>query len=196
MLKALLHRIVARPWVYNKMRTFCGVRQLLHRLRPLLAGTDGQTVLDVGAGTGLAASMLPPTAWYVWLDNDPAKLGGFNPHHRESLAMLGSATQIGLREKSVDVALCVNMCHHLSDRQVGQLIDELGRVVRDRVILSDIIPWPSSLVSLLLWRYDRGAHPRSWQTLRAALSRRFRIEHMEIYTTYHHYIFCVARPRD
>ncbi|MEW6355017.1 MAG: class I SAM-dependent methyltransferase [Planctomycetota bacterium] len=196
MLRALLHRIVAHPWIYNRMRIFCGVRQLLCRLRPILAGSDGQTILDVGAGTGLVASLLPKTACYLWFDNDPQKLEGFGPQGVESLAMLGDATQICLRDKSVDMALCVNMCHHLSDKQVGQLIDELSRVVRDRVILSDIIPWPSSLVSLLLWRYDRGAHPRPWQALCAALSRRFHIEHREIYATYHHYIFCVARPRD
>jgi hypothetical protein len=44
---------------------------------PYLVQVENQFVLDVGAGTGNFAWLLPPAATYLWLDNDLQKLGGF-----------------------------------------------------------------------------------------------------------------------
>jgi hypothetical protein len=50
-------------------------------------------VLDIGAGTGMAADVLPPGNHYVWLDNDPRKLQGFLSRDIDCFAILGDATR-------------------------------------------------------------------------------------------------------
>jgi len=62
------------PRVYDVIQFLAGRHVVDKRVRRILAGASGATVLDVGAGTGAIASLLPADAEYWALDNDPAKL--------------------------------------------------------------------------------------------------------------------------
>jgi len=191
-----LHRIVARPAVYDVVQKLCGCELSMHRIRELAADPAGITVLDVGAGTGNGLRALPPKARYLWLDNDPLKLTGLRVKGRTVMAVLGSATAMPLRSKSVDTALCIAMSHHLDDREVLDLFAELARVCRNRLVFVDPVECPKSLVSRLLWMCDRGSHPRPAAVLRGLVQQRFAIESEEEYAIYHHYWICAARPLD
>ena len=191
----LLHRVVARPRVYDLLQTLLGARTSLKKLERLLANVGAITILDVGAGTGNGLRVLPREARYVWLDNDPQKLAGVERIGRPFLAILASATAIPLGPRSVDMALCVAMSHHLDDRQISQLFSELSRVCRDRLIFLDPVERAESLVSRLLWKYDRGSYPRRVAVLRELVQQRFQIEYEEEYSIHHHYWLCSARVR-
>ena len=191
----LLHRAVAKPWVYDRVQMLFGLKQTHQRLAPYLAETHHKTVLDVGAGTGLYRSLVPETARYIWLDIDPEKLKGFQRGHTLHAAVLGDATQLCLHDHSVDFAFCFALSHHLSNQQLTLLFSELARVVREKMIFQDALDCPDSLVSRLLWKYDRGSYPRSAQALCSAIEPWFEVEQTERYTIYHHYILCVGKPR-
>ena len=195
MISALLRRVVGDPRVYDALQRLCGLEHTRRRLRPLLADTAGRVVLDVGAGTGLVVPLLPRSARYVWLDNDPDKLRGIRPAHGHLRGILGDATQLGLRDGSVDVALCLAMSHHLADEQLTAMLAELARVVRDRLVFLDAVVVPGSVRSRLLWAIDRGRHPRTGSMLRGALEREFEILTVHEYAVYHHYLLCTAAPR-
>lgn len=190
------HWLAAKPWVYDRVQRLAGLDAVRRHLRPRLAETAGGTVLDVGAGTGLYLACLPPSARYIWLDNDLQKLQGFrDPLAATPRALLGDAVCLGLRDRSVDYATCTNVTHHLDDAQLSRCLDELARVVRRKLILHDAVSSPRR-VSRLLWSCDRGSHPRSRETLVEACRRRFDIEDVETYSTYHEYLLLVAVPRD
>jgi ubiquinone/menaquinone biosynthesis C-methylase UbiE len=191
----LLHRADAKPWIYDQVQMLFGLKQTHQRLAPYLAETHQKTVLDVGAGTGLYRSLVPKTAWYIWLDIDREKLKGFQRRHTLYAAVLGDATQLCLHDHSVDFAFCIALSHHLSDQQLTRLFSELARVVREKMIFLDALDYPDSLISRLLWKYDRGSYPRSAQALCSAIESWFEIEQTEHYTIYHHYILCVGKPR-
>jgi SAM-dependent methyltransferase len=191
----LVHWLVAKPWLYNVAQNLAGAETVRRHLRPRLEETGGKLVLDVGAGTGLYLSCFPASARYIWLDPDPQKLAGFHgTPNAARLALLGDATCLGLRRSAVDFAVCTNVTHHLDERQLGQCVDELARVVRGKLILHDAVK-TARPVSRLLWRMDRGRHPRSREALVAAVERRFAIEHLERYATWHEYVLLVAVPR-
>jgi SAM-dependent methyltransferase len=192
---ALLRRVVGDPKVYDAVQRLFGLEHTRRRLRPLLADTAGRLVLDVGAGTGLVQPLLPPTARYVWLDNDVDKLRGARPAGGRLRGILGDATRLGLRDGTVDVALCLAMSHHLADHELEAMLAELARVVRERLVFLDAVVVPSSLRSRLLWSLDRGRHPRTLPALRAAIERRFEIRTLEQYAVYHRYLLCTAAPR-
>jgi ubiquinone/menaquinone biosynthesis C-methylase UbiE len=195
MLTQVVHRIVSNPWVYDSVQKLAGRDRNYERLAPLLADSTGKILLDLGAGTGECARIAPESATYIWLDNDAQKLAGFKNKPARGLALLGEAHRIGLKNKSVDMAVCVAVSHHLTDIELESAFCELARVCRARLIFLDAICKPSSTISNLLWKYDRGSHPRELVHLRSAFQRHFEIEHQEQYSIYHHYWLCAGRPK-
>ena len=189
----LLHRIVSRPWVYDRVQMLLGLSRTHQRLTPYLADAVDQTILDVGAGTGLVKRLLPEGSNYIWFDKDPLKLEGYKPRRNAHHAVLGDATQICLKDQSVDLTLCISLLHHLSDEHLSLLFDELARVTRQRLIFLDPVEHSTSRISKLLWRYDRGAYPRSGDALCSRINQWFEIEQIERYAIYHQYLLCVAK---
>ena len=195
MFKVVLHRIVAIPFVYNLVQRLAGREEGHRRMRPYLAQTMGRTVLEVGAGTGDWAMMLPPTARYIWFDNDPQKLAGFLSRGTSAMALLGDAARMCLKDKSVNWALCIAVSHHLTDEEFRQFLRSLAKVSREGLIFLDGLRTDNSWISQLLWKYDRGANPRKLEDLRPLIEEFFEIEKEEQFAVYHRYWVCQAKPR-
>jgi ubiquinone/menaquinone biosynthesis C-methylase UbiE len=191
----LLHRIVAKPAVYDFVQWVCGAEHSHRKLRALTIDARDCLILDVGAGTGNGQLVIPEGVRYLWLDDDRQKLTGVGQRGSCFSAVLASATAIPLASKSVDIALCIAMSHHIDDIGILDLFGELARVCRERLIFLDPVLSPKSLVSRVLWKYDRGSHPRSAAALRSLVHERFEITHDEEYTLYHRYWLCAAKPR-
>jgi uncharacterized protein YbaR (Trm112 family) len=186
-----LASVVANPLVYDCVQRLAGAHKICSRIRPLLEQTSGCVVLDVGAGTGNLEKLLPAAARYLWLDPDEHKLRGFRMKSTAP-AILGDATRIPLTDSAVDWALCIGVSHHLDEAQFGTMLDELRRVVRDRLFFLDGVATPA-IVSRILWRYDRGRHPRTAELLRKEIGRRFEVVVDEEFTVLHRYVLLVAR---
>src|SRR5207244_1229178 len=148
-----------------------GARTIFRQIQPMLAETDEALVLDAGAGTGNLQALLPVSARYVWLDADPRKLAGFRAKS-DAPAVLGDLTKLPLKDRSFDWALSIGVSHHLDDSDLGRMLDGLRRVIRERLVFLEPVLAPRR-TSRLLWRYDRGKHPRSSAALRAELAARF-----------------------
>ena len=185
-----LAAVVANPLVYDVVQRLLGARETARRLGGALADADGALVLDVGAGTGAMERLLPPTARYLWLDPDPRKLAGFRTKSSAS-AVVGDSTALPLRDGAVDWAVSVAVSHHLDDEQFGHTLDELRRVTRERVVFFDAVLSPLRR-SRLLWRYDRGRHPRPAEVLKRELASRFQLVSVEEFTAIHRYLLVVG----
>jgi SAM-dependent methyltransferase len=194
MLDRLLHKAVANHRLYDFVQWAAGVNTVRTRLLPLLNGADNQSVLDVGAGTGALRAWLPSNSRYMWMDNDPEKLQGYLSRGA-GLAVLGSAFQLGLANKSVDQALFVLVAHHLTDAELRLAFDEIARVVKHKLIFIDPIDCPTRLMSRLLWSIDRGSFPRTPEVLRKFLEESYILEQAEVFTVRHRYFACIAKPR-
>jgi len=195
MLTNLIHRLVAQPQVYDLVQFAAGAPISERRLRPLLAESAGHRVLDVGGGTGWMLKLLPPSAQYLWVDVDFQKLQGLRAKYPAAQGVIASGTELCLQNKSVDDAICVAIAHHLTDAQVESLFNEVARVIRRRMIFLEPLERKTSFRSNLLWRYDRGSHPRSAETLTAALEQCFTIQQAVHYSVYHTYLLCVCIPK-
>ena len=189
----ILHRLAARPRVYDLVQYLSRKNRVLRLIQPALESTAFRTVLDVGAGTGSIASFLPTSARYIWLDRDPNKLAGYGGKS-DGDAVLGDGTRLGIRSKAVDDVVCSCISHHLDDEQLESLCAELSRVARNRLFFLDAVRSPSP-VARLLWKYDRGAHPRSDAALLTVLGRYFDIGTITRFRVFHSYLFVVAAAR-
>ena len=182
------------PRVYDLIQLAAGRHVIDKRLRRLLAGADDAVVLDVGAGTGSLARLLPAQTTYWALDNDPAKLGRLEAKVPRARRLQRSALDTGLDDASVDWAVCVDVAHHLGDDELPRFVDELARITRGRLAFVDPLWSRRPSLGRVLWRYDRGAHPRTAERLLAALDVRFEVESVERFRAIHRYVLCVGRP--
>jgi hypothetical protein len=98
----------------------------------------------------------------------------------------------------VSVIISQNMSHHLDDAQLAAMIGEESRLLRDdgQLVFLDAVWSRRRPLSRLLWRYDRGAFPRSADALVVALDRHFEpVRPPEYFAVWHEYLLWVGQPR-
>src|SRR4051794_14834737 len=120
--RAVSDKLAAPYWAYELIQRMVGVPQLMEMLRPYMQRTAGRRVLDVGGGTGLWAQVLPASAEYSCLDNDPEKLRGLKNRLPEANGILGDALHMGFSDQSWDYTMCSCVSHHLSDDQLPLML--------------------------------------------------------------------------
>ena len=197
MLTRVLHFLVKHPAVYDAVQVAVGARKVQRVLAEELAQLSPRgRVVDVGGGTGAWKPLFPASVRHVCLDLDPLKLHGFVAKFADGCAVLGDATAMPFADGSLDMVWCVFVSHHLDDSALRRALDEAARVLKPDGVLvfSDALliarRWPGRL----LWRYDRGKHPRALDVQRAAIERRFEITRERRFAAVHAYALFVARP--
>ncbi len=61
-----------------------------------------------------------------------------------------------------------------------------------QLIFLDALKEKRSLVSNLMWRYDRGRNPRTAEHLLSMLRHHFAVEDIQRYKIYHRYLLCIG----
>lgn len=97
-------------------------------------GPQARLVLDLGGGTGLAASALPGRCIIV-LDPSAAMLG-----HASGSRLLADGGRIPCPDAAFDAVLCCDVLHHTADP--AALLAEAARVLRrgGRLVVRDFDP--------------------------------------------------------
>jgi SAM-dependent methyltransferase len=187
----LLHRLAARPRVYDAIQFATGAPVVAGIMRRWLAGARG-LVLDIGGGTGRIKTLLPPNTRHVCVDVDELKLSGYIAKFDDALAIHGDASMLPFRSGAVDAITFVAVSHHLTDGELGRVFDEIARVQSPTgtFFFFDAISVPDRFISRMLWRHDRGAHPRTQEQLVTVLRRHFRVVDCVQHTILHRYVAC------
>ena len=164
-------------------------------MRTELAQVDHVTLLDIGAGTGVMAGLVPPNTRYVWLDNDTNKLRGLLSKDIDCLAVLGDATRLPIHDGSADWTLMIEVSHHISDDVLDSCLAEAARVTGRRFVFVDAIRG-ARIRSRLMWNLDLGRFPRPEPTILGALERHFHLERVEGFRGVNHdHVLALCVPR-
>lgn len=197
MLAEIFHRVVAYPKVYDVVQNLAGTAELDRRVGATVGALPGRPViLDVGGGTGLPTSLWPVGAMYLCVDIDQVKLAGFRRKHSMGVPICGDGTRLPIRSGSIELVVCKNVSHHLSDHDLPGLFRECARVLRagGRMLFIDAVHAPERWRSRVLWHYDRGSHPRAVEALRQAMAAEFQITQWDVFAIHHRYLFGVGTP--
>src|SRR5436305_2138585 len=100
-----MRSVLQHPRVYDFAQSALGYRITARRLQAVLADTADQRVLDVGAGTGNLARLLPEGAKYAALEPDPAKRQRLRKKVPGVEVVARVATDTQLEDDSIDVAV-------------------------------------------------------------------------------------------
>jgi ubiquinone/menaquinone biosynthesis C-methylase UbiE len=143
-----------------------GVRCLCYEdqskvVAPLLR--PGATVLDVGCGPTLPYEK-PPETFVIGLE---ASYESIRANRAVDLRVYGSALEIPLPDRSIDVVLAYYAIHHMTGRTLAEnrrnlerAFRELGRVAKPggELLIFEISPWQAVwLGEKLLWNWGRAA---------------------------------------
>lgn len=151
-------------------RLLGGTRAVLAEIRALLPelarlGRE-VTLLDVGTGIGdipaaaramSARAGVPMRAFGV---DEAASLARASVARLDG-AIAGNALALPIATSAVDIAMCSQVLHHFPEDAARQLLAELDRVARHRVIVSDIRRSWVAACGLWVVSFPMGFHPVS-----------------------------------
>jgi SAM-dependent methyltransferase len=173
-----LWKLFENPAVYRLNQQLTGyLLSLAYRrlLRRHLELRKGETVLDVGCGTGDYAADFPDQQ-YIGVDINPAYIErarvAFSRLPNVSFQCLDLNT-LGAGDLSADCAYCVAVTHHLTDQELLAFVHTGTRLARRRFVVVDLyLPpvWRNPLGHLLV-KLDRGRYGRSKERLLEVLGQ-------------------------
>jgi ubiquinone/menaquinone biosynthesis C-methylase UbiE len=159
------------------------VKRVLGRIRA--QGIEHGVALDVGTGPGIfpiAIAEKLPGMEFVAVDLSPAMVQTARANARERGVedrvhfQVGSAYALPIKDKSVDLVLCVHTMHHLEDPLA--FFNEAARVLKEggKCVIVDLrrdSPKPLALFFDLMWRLiirEKKARDGLWNSLKASLT--------------------------
>jgi coenzyme Q-binding protein COQ10 len=146
-------------------RWFGGTRAAIAELRDALRAVRGRnrraTLLDVGTGLGDIPARLRATATEtpvttIGLDAAPSLVAA--SRERVDYAVCGDALALPVADDGVDVVLASQLLHHFEHADAVRVVQELDRVARERVIVSDLRRSPVAAAGLWLASFPMRFH--------------------------------------
>lgn len=197
-IRRFIGAILAQPRIYDALQVAAGVRTVDAHLGKYTRDLAERGIaLDVGGGTGRLRSLFSESWRYVCVDNELPRLHGAAPLRMHDRGILADALALPIRDRSVDLAVCVMVTHHLPLEDLPAFFGELRRVLRPngRLIYLDWLAVPERFLSRVLARYDQGAFPHTRAELEDILTNHFECSNAEVFTVLHRYGLWCGRPR-
>jgi SAM-dependent methyltransferase len=146
---------------------FGGAAAVVHEIAAVLPVLPRRaTLLDVGTGLG----DIPARARHIaarsgvtleTIGLEAAEWVAAASRAHTGMAVVGSALALPFADASVDVVTCSQVLHHFFDDDAGQLVRELDRVARERVIISEIRRTRVAAAGIWAASFLLGFHPVS-----------------------------------
>ena len=163
MLRKLVDKVGENPIVFNTARrvfeaNFNGEKKVIKKELGVRPGK----VLDVPSGTG-EFSFLFQEEDYTGVDLEPGYVDYAVKKHRKRFLVM-DATNMSFPANHFDAILIVGFFHHLTDEQIGMVLRESKRVLKEggKLLLIEDAPTRNKLnfIGRLGQKYDRGANIR------------------------------------
>ncbi len=194
MLKRIARAAAANPRLYEIIQKLAGREAVRREIERRVSVQARGRWLDIGSSSGsIDSTRLGSRLVQLDIDLQPLALARSRTTHL--LAVCADASALPFRSAAFDVTSCFAVSHHLDDGALSRSLSEIARVTRETFVFFDAVRVDSRLLSRLLWKYDRGANPRTSLTLEKALVADFDVAESSSFTVLHRYVLFVLRPR-
>ena len=163
---ALRHRSLADVARANML--FGGTRAVLRELEPVFAAHRGEPMTLLDAGTGAADIPCAARALaarhgvrLTLIGVDAAAPLVTAAASRLDEALCADVRALPLESRSVDVVVCSQLLHHFPEPRIADVLRELHRVARERVIVSDLVRSWLAAAGIWLASFPLRFHPVS-----------------------------------
>jgi SAM-dependent methyltransferase len=182
MLLRPLHRLLENPHVYRASQ-FLGL-PTIQRFRGLIRKHVPQDrrrkVLEIGCGVGSYRPYFECEYTGIDINADCIRVAA---RHFDGRFEVMDAAQMSFAPGSFDDAVSIATTHHLSDGQLGAMIEQATTAASTLHIIDAILPLsPHAWFKTAWFRTDRGRHVRSFEQLRDVVGQNAQVAAHEILT--------------
>jgi len=179
MLRNLLSRLGEQTSVAIVLRKIVELnfRQEKRAIRESLTLRHGESILDLGCGTGEFAPLFRAED-YRGLDIEPSNIAYAKRHYPGYQFQTGDAMKLPFPDASFAAILVVGVLHHLSLEECRRTLSEMRRVLKPggKVLVMEDTK-TDRLVSRIMHSLDQGAYIRTQAEWEGLLSGFFSIRH-------------------
>lgn len=185
------------PAVYNFVRAILlfGKEKMYKELKNAIAITTGETILDVGSGPGELSQLFSEE--YTGVDYSQNYVQYAQKKYPNKKFFQGNVLDLNIPEKSYDIVLLASFIHHFSDEEVRNILNNLRKVTRKRIILLEPCPWKENPLAAVFLKLDRGAHIRSLKEQKKILEEYFLIKNVHTFHSgFYKLSILIAQPKE
>src|ERR1019366_6158614 len=108
--------------------------------------------------------------------------------------LLADVKRIPIKNNSVDVVICNSMSHHIPKEDVGIMLAEIARILKNsgKLFFLDAVLRQESFLNRFFWSLDRGEHPHTKPSLNSLIKQHFVIDHSEEFSHLYDFVFFVC----
>jgi len=170
-----LEKFFNNPKVYNIIQcllAFAGGKAVFKKIQEYLDVKPGDSVLDVGCGTGKYTRIFM-RADYTGIDTSDEYLNYARKRYPFGKFINMDAVKLTFPDQSFRFVFSASTFHHLSDEEAELAAAEMKRVCQDNgavYIIDNVFPRKINFVGYLLFKLDRGSYQRNFRELEKLLS--------------------------
>ncbi len=166
------------PRVFDVIRGILlgGYRHMFSRVKKYSEYEDGDSVLEIGCGTGIFSKLFPKG--YFGVDYAPEFIEYAKVKYPHQRFMLKSAQAVDFPRHSFDKILLLNFIHFLSDKDSKELLEKCSKIAKKSVIIIEPLK-DENLLTKFFYSQNRGHNIKTQEELRKVVGEEFDIERME-----------------
>jgi ubiquinone/menaquinone biosynthesis C-methylase UbiE len=184
------------PYVYLANQKFW-VGNYNSLIKELFDIKPDENILDVACGVSMVAPYIK--GYYTGVDINKNYIQYNNKKYPANNYICQDFKEIKFGAKSFDQSIVINFLHHLPDDEIKQLLDRMGQLTKNKIIIADLSPNDKNFLARFLYSMDQGKFIRQENVLTKLISQSLKIE--KVYTflsprrIYKHIVF-VCSPRN
>ncbi len=148
-LKYRIAQIMETPFGYRLLRGIINMGDLTKLISKHLKINNGESVIDVGCGTGDFCRFFKGKYLGVDINKNYLKFARKKYGSEDRRFISVDVTQFPFQTK-FDIALFINIMHHLDEKQSLQVMKSLSKIA-DKAFIVDLLPGKTAFQKLLCW---------------------------------------------